>query len=385
MSGSLGLRSWPTTKSPLRVIGLISGTSADGIDAAAVDVTRRPEGVNVRTLAMLTSEFNPEQRARILDLCRHDAPLESICAANVDVAEWFAVAARAAIEKTGRSSEEIDLIASHGQTIWHIPGHSTMQIGEAAVIAERTGLPVVSNFRARDMAAGGQGAPLVSYLDYLLFRDPARSRAAQNLGGIGNVTWIPANSAPGDVISFDTGPANMLIDGVAKLTSGRQRDDSGQIASRGRAHDRLLAELLADAYYGQPPPKTTGREKFGDAYARQIVDRGRSLKINDEDLLATVTMLTARTIAEAYRRFLGKIDEVILSGGGVHNKMLVRMIGTELAPAKVRISSEYGLDADFKEAAAFAVFGALTAWGEPSNLPAATGARRPVILGDITF
>lgn len=384
MSRSLGLPSWPTTKNPLRVIGLISGTSADGIDAAAVDVTRRPEGVNVRTLATLTDEFNPEQRRRVLDLCRHDAPLESVCAANVDVAEWFAAAARAAIEKAG-SPAEIDLIASHGQTIWHIPGHSTMQIGEAAVIAERTGLPVVSNFRARDMAAGGQGAPLVSYLDYLLFRDPARSRAAQNLGGIGNVTWIPANSAPGDVISFDTGPANMLIDGVAKLTSGRPRDDGGQIASRGRAHDRLLAELLADAYYGQPPPKTTGREKFGDAYARQIVDRGRSLKIKDEDLLATVTMLTARTIAEAYRRFLGRIDEVILSGGGVHNKTLVRMIGTELAPAQVRISSEHGLDADFKEAAAFAVFGALTAWGEPSNLPAATGARRPVILGDITF
>lgn len=384
MSRSLGLPSWPTTKNPLRVIGLISGTSADGIDAAAVDVTRRPEGVNVRTLATLTDEFNPEQRRRVLDLCRHDAPLESICAANVDVAEWFAAAARAAIEKAG-SPAEIDLIASHGQTIWHIPGHSTMQIGEAAVIAERTGLPVVSNFRARDMAAGGQGAPLVSYLDYLLFRDPARSRAAQNLGGIGNVTWIPANSAPGDVISFDTGPANMLIDGVAKLTSGRPRDDGGQIASRGRAHDRLLAEFLADAYYGQPPPKTTGREKFGDAYARQIVDRGRSLKIKDEDLLATVTMLTARTIAEAYRRFLGRIDEVILSGGGVHNKTLVRMIGTELAPAQVRISSEHGLDADFKEAAAFAVFGALTAWGEPSNLPAATGARRPVILGDITF
>jgi len=177
----------------------------------------------------------------------------------------------------------------------------------------------------------------------------------------------------------------MLIDGVAKLTSGRQRDDGGQIASRGRAHDRLLSELLADAYYGQPPPKTTGRERFGDAYARQIVDRGRSLKVKDEDLLATVTRLTARTIAEAYRRFLGKIDEVILSGGGVHNKTLVRMIATELAPAQVRISSEYGLDADFKEAAAFAVFGALTAWGEPSNLPAATGARRPVILGDITF
>jgi len=381
---TMALRPWPTTKSPLRVIGLISGTSADGIDAAAVDVSRRAEGVDIRTLATFASDFKPEQRKRVLDLCRPDAALEAICAANVDVAEWFATAALAAIEKTGRPSTEFDLIASHGQTIWHIPGHSTMQIGEAAVIAERTVLPVVSNLRARDMAAGGQGAPLVSYLDYLLFRDAARSRAAQNLGGIGNVTWIPANAAPGDVISFDTGPGNMLIDGVAYLTLGRQRDDGGEIASRGHVHDGLLAEFLADVYYSQPPPKTTGREKFGDAYARDVEERGRNLKINDEDLLATVTMLTARSIADAYRRNLGKIDEVILSGGGVHNNTLVRMIGMELAPARVRISSEYGLDPDFKEAIAFAVFGAMTAWGEPSNLPAATGARRPVILGDIT-
>jgi anhydro-N-acetylmuramic acid kinase len=379
-----GLRSWPTTKTSLRVIGLISGTSVDGIDAAVVEVSRRPEGVSIRTLATLSNDFRPEQRERIIDLCRADAALEAVCAANFDVAEWFAAAALAAIEKGG-SSEDIDLIASHGQTIWHIPGHSTMQIGEAAVIAERTGLPVVSNFRTRDMAAGGQGAPLVSYLDYLVLRDPARNRAAQNLGGIGNVTWIPANAAPGDVISFDTGPGNMLIDGVARLVAGRQRDDGGGLAARGHVHERLLAELLQDAYYEQPPPKTTGREKFGDTYAGHVVERGRRVNMRAEDLLATVTMLTARSIADAYRRSLGKVDEVILSGGGVHNKTLVRMIETALAPLKVRSSREFGLDPDFKEAIAFAVFGAMTAWGEPSNLPAATGARREVILGDVTF
>ncbi|MBI2246436.1 MAG: anhydro-N-acetylmuramic acid kinase, partial [Armatimonadetes bacterium] len=271
------------------------------------------------------------------------------------------------------------------QTIWHIPGHSTLQIGEAAVIAERTGLPLVSNFRPRDIAAGGQGAPLVSYLDYLVFRDAQKSRAAQNLGGIGNVTWIPASAPPEQIVSFDTGPGNMLIDGVTRLVAGQLQDEDGTLAGRGRVSDRLVSELLADPYYKQPPPKTTGREKFGEAYAKRVADRGRELRLGAEDLLATVTMLTARSIAEAYRRFLGQIDEAILSGGGVHNRTLVQMIAAEVSPASVRIVSEYGLDPDFKEAIAFAVFGALTAWGAPSNLPAATGARRQVILGDVTF
>ncbi|MBI2973337.1 MAG: anhydro-N-acetylmuramic acid kinase [Armatimonadetes bacterium] len=379
------MTTWPTTKSPLRVIGLISGTSVDGIDAAVVDVSRRSSGVDVRTVAALTREFSPDERARILDLCRPDAPLEAICAANFDLAEWFAAAALGALRQAGVSPADCDLIASHGQTIWHIPGHSTLQIGEAAVIAERTGFPVVSNFRPRDIAAGGQGAPLVSYLDYLVFRDAAKSRAAQNLGGIGNVTWIPASAPPEQIVSFDTGPGNMLIDGVTRLVAGQLQDEDGTLAGRGRVSDRLVSELLADPYYKQPPPKTTGREKFGEAYAKRVADRGRELRLGAEDLLATVTMLTARSIAEAYRRFLGQIDEAILSGGGVHNRTLVQMIAAEVSPASVRIVSEYGLDPDFKEAIAFAVFGALTAWGAPSNLPAATGARRQVILGDVTF
>lgn len=379
------IKQWPTTKNPLLVVGLISGTSIDGIDAAVVQVSRRPDGVDVETMAALTREFSAEERTRILDLCRPDAPLEAICKANFDLAGWFADAALAAVKKAGLSLAECDLIASHGQTIWHIPGHSTLQIGEAAVIAERTGIPVVSNFRPRDIAAGGQGAPLVAYLDYLLFRDRSRSRAVQNLGGIGNVTWLPAGAPADRVVSFDTGPGNMLIDGVARLSAGRQRDEGGKFAARGRADDRLLSELLSDPYYGESPPKTTGREKFGDAYAKDVVDRGQDLGVGAEDLLATVTMLTARSIAGAYRRFLGRVDEVIVSGGGVHNKTLVSMIAKEVAPAPLHISGEYGLDPDFKEAVAFAVFGALTAWGEPSNLPAATGARRPVILGDVTF
>lgn len=377
------LTAWPARGSPLRVVGLISGTSVDGIDAAVVEVSRRPDGVSVRTRAAFTREFTSPERERIMALCRPDAALAAVCAANVDLAEWFATAALAAIERAGLAAADCDLIASHGQTIWHIPGHSTLQIGEAAVIAERTGLPVVSNFRPRDIAAGGQGAPLVSYLDYLVFRDPESSRAAQNLGGIGNVTWIPAGGAPAAVRSFDTGPGNMLIDGVARLVAALPRDEDGAMAAQGAVSRTLLEELLDDPYYAEAPPKTTGREKFGEIYARRIVDRGREVGLSTADLLATVTMLTARSIADAYRRFLGRVDEVIASGGGVRNHTLVRMIA-QACGIPVRSSAEFGLDPDFKEAIAFAVFGALTAWGEPGNLPAATGARRPVILGDLT-
>lgn len=377
------LTAWPAKGNPLRVVGLISGTSIDGIDAAVVDVTRRPDGVKVQTRAAMTREFTPSERDRLLALCRPDAALEAVCGANVDLAEWFAGAALGAIERAGLAPGDCDLIASHGQTIWHIPGHSTIQIGEAAVIAERTGLPVVSNFRSRDIAAGGQGAPLVSYLDYLVFHKAGSSRAAQNLGGIGNVTWIPAGGTAETVRSFDTGPGNMLIDGVARLLTGSLRDEGGAVAAQGIVSRTLLEELLDDEYYAQAPPKTTGREKFGERYSRRIVDRSRTLGLSTHDVLATVTMLTARTIADAYRRFLGRVDEVIASGGGVQNRTLMQMIA-EACGVPVRSSAEFGLDPDFKEAIAFAVFGALTAWGEPSNLPAATGARRPVILGDLT-
>jgi anhydro-N-acetylmuramic acid kinase len=375
---------WPASKSPLRVVGLISGTSADGIDAAIAEVTRADHGVGVRTLATFTRPYSAAERERVLALCRPDAPLDAVTAANVDLGEWFAGAALDVVKAAGVNPEDVDLIASHGQTIWHIPGHSTMQIGEAAVIAERTGLPVVSNLRARDIAAGGHGAPLVSYVDYLLFSDPKRSRAVQNLGGIGNVTWLPPGAAAADVISFDTGSANMLIDGLMRLTLDQPFDRGGAAAAEGRVNATLLDALLADPYYAQPPPKTTGREKYGLAYAEEIV-RQWGAQVSPVDLVATATMLTVRTIVRAYRAFLPGIDEVILGGGGVRNATLVRWLTDALAPVPVRSSAEFGVDPDFKEAIAFAVLGAETAWGRPGNLPSATGARRRVILGDLTF
>jgi len=382
------MRSWPAQADTLTVVGLISGTSADGVDAAVVEVSRRPDGgIGARALTTMTRPYPAGMRDRILGLCRPDAPLEAVCAANFDVAAEFARAAQdvlEAVQRSGTPRARIDLVASHGQTIWHIPRHSTLQIGEAAVIAERTGLPVVSNFRARDIAAGGHGAPLVSYVDFLLFRDPERGRALQNLGGIGNVTWIPAGGAPAEVLAFDTGPGNMLIDGIARLAAGQDRDDGGALAGRGRVDNGLLEELLEDSYYAERPPKTTGREKFGHAYARSVLARGRELGLSTADLLATATMLTVRSIADAYRAHLHGVQEVILSGGGVHNDTLVRWLREALAPVPVVSIAEYGIDPDFKEAIAFAVLGAQTAWGRPGNLPAATGASRAVILGDIT-
>ncbi len=373
---------WPHPSRVLRVVGLMSGTSCDGVDAAVVEV-RRGEHLRVRTLATWSRPYGEAERQALLRLSTSEATTEDLCRQNFEIGERLAEAALQALACAGLGPGDVHLVASHGHTAWHVPGHSTLQLGEAAVVAERTGLPVVSNFRARDVAAGGQGAPLVPYLDWLLFSHPGRHRAVQNLGGIANVTYLPASGGPDAVVAFDTGPGNMVMDGVVELLTGRRYDDRGRMAATGTPQPALLQELLQDPYFAQPPPKSTGREVFGASYARALVERGRALGIPDEDLVATVTYLTARTVADAYR-FLGRVDEVLLSGGGVHNETLVRWIRELLAPVPVRTTAEEGVDPDFKEAVAFAVLGALTAWGLAGNLPSATGARRPVVLGDIT-
>ncbi len=375
---------WPTTSNPLMVIGLMSGTSIDGIDAALVEVTRDDPDVRVRSIATYFRPYSPSERDRLLALTRPGGPVEAICAANVDLGEWLTQAVQGVIAKASIATSACDLVASHGQTIWHIPGHSTFQIGSAAVLAERIGLPVVSNFRAREMAAGGAGAPLVSYVDFLLFRDARRARAVQNLGGIGNVTWLPANAMLDNVLAFDTGPGNMVIDGVAQVAAGHQRDDGGHLAKAGLVSKVLLKQVLADPFFRLPPPRTTGREQFGGEFAQWFVKQGQKLGLTPPDLVATATMLTVRSIQDAYRDYLQEIGEVILGGGGVHNSTLVQWLREAFAPVPVRTTADYGIDPDFKEAIAFAVLGAETAWGNPGNLPSATGARRRVILGDLT-
>lgn len=373
---------WPHPASVLRVVGLMSGTSCDGVDAAVVEV-HRGDRLRVRTLATWSRPYDDAQRELLLRLASPQATVEDVCRQNFELGERLAEAVREVLSRARLGPDGADLVASHGHTVWHVPGHSTLQIGEAAVVAERTGLPVVSNLRARDVAAGGQGAPLVPYLDWVLFAHPERNRAVQNLGGIGNVTWVPAGAAPETVLAFDTGPGNMVVDGVVWLLTGARYDQDGRMAAAGTPHLGLVEELLGHPYFQQPPPKSTGREVFGEDFARALVERGHQLELSDADLVATATYFTARSVVDAYR-FLGKVDEVLLSGGGVHNQTLVGWIRELLKPVPVRTTAEEGVDPDFKEAVAFAVLGALAAWGMPGNLPSATGARRAVVLGDLT-
>ncbi len=375
------------------VLGLMSGTSVDGVDAAIVEIEGEPPRLSVRLRHFTTIPFSPEQRRAIFRLFSPETSrVDVICAMNFRLGAWFADAALQAIAQAGLTPDQIDLVGSHGQTIHHLVGEdaptpSTLQIGEAAVIAERTGVTTVADFRVADVAAGGQGAPLVSYVDWLLLRHPHLNRAAQNIGGIGNVTWLPAESSSAPPISFDTGPGNMLIDAaVAHVTRGAQRyDEDGRIAARGRVHEKLLAELLAHPYLHQRPPKTAGREQFGAEFTASLWPRAQALGLSGPDLVATLTAFTAESIVRAYRDFLPAFpDEIILSGGGALNPTLTAMLRQRAAPARVRRSDELGLPTDAKEAIAFAVLAYETIHRRPGNLPACTGARHPVILGKIT-
>jgi len=295
---------------------------------------------------------------------------------------------------------KIDLIGSHGQTLWHEPpmaGHlgSTLQLGEPAVVAEMTGVPVVSNFRTRDMAAGGQGAPLVPLADWLLLSHSTWTRAAQNIGGIANVTYLPPigeNNEPREmqdsVIAFDTGPGNMLIDEAARLATNGvwEYDHDGELAAQGHVDESLLAEWLEETYFQQKPPRTTGRELFGTQRATEYWSQAIQWGLNSNDIVATLTALTVGSIERAYRTFLPVFpDEVIVSGGGARNRTLMAMLVDRLAPALVTTSEEYKLDIEAKEAVAFAVLAYETWHRRPGNIPAATGASRAVVLGSITY
>jgi anhydro-N-acetylmuramic acid kinase len=317
--------------------------------------------------------------------------VDRITAFNFHLGDLFAEAALAVIAQAGVPVADVDLVGSHGQTIWHIPAPdgSTLQIGEPAVIAERTGLPVVADFRVADMAAGGQGAPLASYFDLVVFRHPTLNRAAQNIGGIGNVTYLPARKpdgcGPEDVLAFDTGPGNLVIDAVvAEVTGGQQAfDQDGAIAARGRISDEWLAQLLADPYLHRKPPKTTGREVYGSPFARRLLSEARARRLSADDTVATVSALTADSIVAAYREFLlprGPLHEVVLSGGGSYNGFLRRRIAAALG-IPVRTSEDIGINGKLKEAMMIALLASDAVAGVPTNVPAATGARGPRVLG----
>lgn len=379
-------------RDPRLVVGLISGTSVDGIDAAVVEVRGAGLDARLRLIAGTTVPFPAGDREELFRMFDPgQATVDRLCRFNFRMGELFADAALTAISSAGLAPHQVDLIGSAGQTVWHIPapGGATLQIAEPAVIAERTGLPVVADFRVADMAAGGHGAPLVPYFDLVVFRHPVLSRAVQNIGGIANVTHLPARPphgcGPGDVLAFDTGPGNMIIDAVVgTLTGGRQAfDRDGAMASQGRVDEAWLADLLADPYLRQPPPKSTGRELYGRPFADRLLEEARRRGLAAKDVVATVSALTADSIVRAYREFLtprGGVDEVILSGGGSYNRFLRERIVAGLG-VPVRTSEEFGVDGKHKEAMAFALLASDAVAGLPTSIPGATGASGSRVLG----
>lgn len=373
------------------VIGLMSGTSLDAIDAALVTIEGYGQLSKVELIDFLELEIDDLLREKIKKACMSDtSTVETICSLNFELGYIFANAAKAVCRKAGITIEEVDYIGSHGQTVYHIPIQtettiaSTLQIGEPAVIAYETKSSVVSNFRVMDMAAGGQGAPLVPYTEFLLYKSD-RNRCLQNIGGIGNVTVIPAGATLEDVFAFDTGPGNMIINEVVQQLKGIPYDKDGYFASIGRVDEVLLEKLMNISYIKQAPPKTTGRELFGKQFVLLLIEENKHLSV--ADLIATVTMYTAKTIAYNYKTFIGSkltIDEVIVGGGGSYNKTLIKMLQDLLPQSKVMIQEDIGYTSASKEAVAFAILANETMNGMESNVLGATGAKERVVLGNIT-
>ncbi|MFD1773363.1 anhydro-N-acetylmuramic acid kinase [Paenibacillus rhizophilus] len=382
------------------VLGLMSGTSLDGIDAAIVSIEGAGLEAKAKLLHYYSVPYDEALRERLKELCTTErSSVDLVCGMNVYLAEKFAEASIAAVRSAGMDMEDIDLISSHGQTVWHIPEgdsvdpykvRSTLQLGDLSVLAKRTGRPVVGDFRPADMAVGGQGAPLAPYGDLILFRHPSKGRLLQNIGGIGNCTALPAFAGPEDVFAFDTGPGNMVIDqAVYLLSDGKLTyDEGGSWAAQGHADEALVAEMLDHPYFAAEPPKSTGRELFGKAYAAEFVSRTTARGLSESDIVATATAFTARTITEGCKRFVFPrcaIDEVIVSGGGAHNRTLLNMIQQQLPGQAVRTSGELGVSDDAKEAVIFALLGNDFMHGISNHLPSATGADRSTVLGKLAL
>jgi anhydro-N-acetylmuramic acid kinase len=371
----------------MRVAGIMSGTSLDGIDVAIVDI----RGKKIEPVAFHTVPYPKNVREAILGVSNTMTHTAAIARLHFLLGELYADAIRETCRRRRVPLHSISLCGMHGQTIFHEGAAanylgrriaSTLQIGDPAIVAERTGLWTISNFRERDIAAGGRGAPLVPLIDFLLFRHRRIGRVALNLGGIANITVIPAGASREDIVAFDTGPGNMVIDAlVSRITEGRQTyDRDGRIARRAKVHDRMLASMLADPYFKLRPPKTAGREQFGQEFASGLAATGIPL----EDLIATATECTARSVASAITTCSQDAREVIASGGGVHNRWLMRRLRELMPDLSVSTSADFGIDPDAKEAIAFAVLAHEFVMSRPGNLPSATGARRAVLLGRST-
>lgn len=383
------------------VVGLSSGTSVDGIDAALTEITGRGHRVRIKLIAYRTVPYPRGIRERVLAIqSPAGQPVEALSTLNAYLGELFAAAARRVASAGRVPLRRVALIGSHGQTIAHQPVpvregrfrvSSTLQIGEPSIIAERTGVTTVADFRPRDMAAGGQGAPVTPIIHHRCFARPGRNHLVVNLGGITNVTWLPGDRRADDargVLAFDTGPGNMLIDGLMeRITRGRRTmDRHGRTAASGVVDEGLLARLLRHPFLRRRPPKTTGRETFGREWAADLLREAARAKLAPRDLVATATALTARSIADAYTRFLrprGVLHRVIVGGGGVHNRALMAELRRAFGSTPVESMSDHGVDPKAIEAMAFALLAYLAARGEPNNVPSATGAERAVVMGKI--
>lgn len=374
------------------VVGLMSGTSLDGIDAALVKLSDFGEDTKVQLIEFINEAIPETIKNEIKSCCSiKESSVDLICSLNFKLGYLFAEAVKKVCKKAEFNMEQLHYIGSHGQTIYHIPKtyesfqKSTLQIGEPAVIAYETGTTVISNFRTMDMAAGGEGAPLVPYTEYLLYRS-SKSRALQNIGGIGNVTILPSNCSIHEMYAFDTGPGNMIIDEVTKRLKKLSYDKNGDFAASGKVIEELLEELMNIDYIKKAPPKTTGRELFGSQFVDKLIEKWG--KLCAEDLIATVTAFTAKTIAYSYKNFIfpkNHIDEVILGGGGSYNKTLVKMLANYLPQCKILIQEDIGYSSDAKEAIAFAILANETMNNNYGNVTGATGATERVVLGNITY
>jgi anhydro-N-acetylmuramic acid kinase len=384
-------------KSSTLALGLMSGTSADGIDVALVRISSE---TTARLENFATLPFPSGVRAAVLRVAEgHKLPPGDLSQLNFRLGQVFAQALLAACRKFRVSPSRIALIGSHGQTVYHqgAPSRmlgarvaSTLQIGEAAVIAAQTGITTVADFRPADMAVGGQGAPLLPFVDYRLFRHAKLGRVALNIGGIANVAVIPRNAEPEDVIAFDTGPGNMIVDALVRhFTHGRSAfDRDARLAQRGRLLPGLLEKLFADPYLRRSPPKSAGREQYGEPYLQKCLSWGRRHRAKPEDLIRTATLFTALSIVDAMNRFVlpqAQIAQLIVTGGGGRNPLLCAQIAAELPGVELISSDEFGVPGDAKEAFAFALFAYETVHRRPANLPSATGASRPAILGKICY
>jgi anhydro-N-acetylmuramic acid kinase len=385
-------------KDSRNVIGLMSGTSFDGIDACLVKITGNGLSTEIEIIEFETYPYKEEIRELIFDASKEQTGrVDKICQLNFTLGKLFADAAGQIAEKSSIPISDIDIIGSHGQTIYHISSlkekadkkvRSTLQIAEPSIIAQETGVTTVADFRTRDIAAGGEGAPLVPYADFILFGKDGIGRAVQNIGGIANVTFLPAGCSINEIIAFDNGPGNMIIDRFAEIiTEGKLKyDKDGELASKGKLNQDLLERLCSHPYLSIPPPKSTGREDFGIQFSDNLYEELKRDNVDFLDTITTVTVFTAKSISDSYRKYIQpsyKLSEVVMSGGGVYNPILFQFLKEYLENINIRKVEEFGIPSDAKEALAFAILANETICGNPGNVPSATGARERVVLGKI--